>query len=147
MFQKTNRILPILMLAAVFAGILIPAHMAAAQTTPPVTPGGGPGGAVFGNSIVSAICNVFLSIRGIIFIVVLSLMVLGGVMYAVGPMMPNQLKGQFQGYGMGIIVGSAIGLIIVLAAPYIISLIIQASGAIGSAYGQSGTATSLINAC
>ena len=116
----------------------------------PLTSGAAPSGqssTTAGASISSTLCSVFDTIKTIIFILALTLMVLGGVLYSGANLTPSQLKGQFQGYGMAMIMGGVIGIIIVLAAPYILSLIINASGGIGSAYstgtvGNGGTITS-----
>ncbi len=98
------------------------------------------------STISSTICGVYDSVKTIIFILALTLMVLGGALYAGANLMPSNLKGMFQGYGMGMIIGGVIGVIIVLASPYILSVILSASG-YGSAMmsgaqgGAAGTTT------
>jgi hypothetical protein len=77
----------------------------------------------------SAICSVFNSVRDVIFILGLTLMILGGALYAGANIMPSQSKGGFQGYGMSMIIGGVIGVAIAVAAPFILNLILQAGGA------------------
>jgi heme/copper-type cytochrome/quinol oxidase subunit 2 len=97
--------------------------------------------------ILTSICEFFNTIRGTVFLIVLVLMVLGAVIYASANFLGSNLKKQFEGYGMAIMLGCVIGLIIVLLAPYIITLIIHISGNIGSAYGENGGASALMNKC
>jgi hypothetical protein len=53
-----------------------------------------------GGTAINAICQVFNTIRNIIFLLGLTLMILGGALYAGANLMPAQSKGGFQGYGM-----------------------------------------------
>ena len=70
-----------------------------------------------------AICGVYSSVTTIIFILGLTLMILGGAIYAGAHVAPSTLKGSLQGYGMGFIVGGIIGVIIVIIAPYLLQVI------------------------
>ena len=80
----------------------------------------------------NAICGVYSSVTTIIFILGLTLMILGGAIYAGAHVAPSSLKGSLQGYGMGFIVGGIIGVIIVIIAPYLLQ-VISGNTAIASA--------------
>ncbi len=72
---------------------------------------------------IAAICGVYSTIQGAIFIIGIMLMILGGALYAGGHLLPSQQKGTAQGYGMGMIIGGVIGVIIAVLAPYILTVI------------------------
>ncbi len=80
------------------------------------------------NTPCSAILTVYNSVENIIFILGLTLMILGGALYAGSHLLPTQTRGQLQGYGMGMIIGGVIGVIIVIAAPYILDIISPGAG-------------------
>ncbi|MCL5423657.1 MAG: hypothetical protein M1385_01065 [Candidatus Marsarchaeota archaeon] len=71
----------------------------------------------------NAICTVYSDVETVIFILGLTLMILGAALYAGSHVMPSQSKGSLQGYGMGMILGGVVGVIIALLAPYILQLI------------------------
>jgi hypothetical protein len=75
------------------------------------------------NAISSALCSIYNIVHTVIFIIGLVLIILGGAMYAGAHVLPGNLKGSLQGYGMGMIVGGIAGVIIALSAPYIMSVI------------------------
>ena len=75
------------------------------------------------NNAVNAICTIYKDVESIIFILGLVLIILGGAMYAGSHVLPGQTKGSVQGYGMGMILGGVIGVIIAVSAPYILTLI------------------------
>lgn len=79
-------------------------------------------------SITNAICNAFNTVKNIIFVLGLTLMIIGGALYAGANLMPSSQKGGFQGYGMSMIVGGVVGVAIAVAAPYILNLVISSSG-------------------
>jgi hypothetical protein len=78
-------------------------------------------------ALLNAICNVFNTVKNVIFILGLTLMILGGTIYAGGNVMPARERGQFQGYGVSLIMGGIIGVAIAVAAPWILNIIIQAN--------------------
>ena len=90
------------------------------------------------SAIMSTICNIFTTIKNVIFILGLTLMVLGGAIYAGANLMPSQSRGSFQGYGMAMVVGGIIGVAIAVAAPFILNTVIGASGQSGQVL-SSGT--------
>ncbi len=69
------------------------------------------------------VCSIYLSVKTVIFILGLTLMLLGGALYAGSHVMPGQHKGSMQGYGMGMIMGGIIGVIIAVIAPTILGFI------------------------
>ncbi len=93
--------------------------------------------------LTSAICLVFSTVRNIIFILGLTLLILGGALYAGANLMPSSQKGGFQGYGMAMIIGGVIGVAIAVAAPFILNLVVStnsnASGLTISSSQSSGT--------
>jgi hypothetical protein len=92
------------------------------------------------SAVINTICSVFNTIKDAIFILGLALMVLGGAVYAGANLMPSQSRGSFQGYGMAMVIGGIIGVAIAVAAPFILNVIISASGNSGaSLLNQTGT--------
>lgn len=79
------------------------------------------------SSVTSAICKIYNTVRNVIFLLGLTLAILGGAIYAAASLMPGSHKGGFQGYGMGMIIGGVIGVAIAVAAPYILTLVVQAN--------------------
>jgi hypothetical protein len=78
-------------------------------------------------SVTSALCKIYNTIRNVIFLLGLTLAILGGAIYAASALMPGSHKAGFQGYGMGMIIGGVLGVAIAVAAPYILNLIVQAN--------------------
>lgn len=90
-------------------------------------------------SVTSALCQVYDTIRNVVFLLGITLAVLGGVVYAVSSMMPSSHKGSMQGYGMGMIIGGILGVVIAVAAPYILNLIVSSNpNSVLTATGASG---------
>lgn len=81
-------------------------------------------------SLQSGFCNIVFDVRSVIGILVLLLFVFGAIMYAVGHFLPQaaNLRSGAQSWGLGMIIGGTVGLILVLIAPYIISMVISFSG-------------------
>ncbi len=88
----------------------------------------------------NTICTVFNTVRNIIFLLGLTLMILGGALYAGANIMPSQSKGGFQGYGMSMIIGGVVGVAIAVAAPFILNLLVSSGGSSGvlSSTGSAG---------
>lgn len=76
----------------------------------------------------NALCTVFNTVRNIIFLLGLTLMILGGAIYAGANIMPSSSKGGFQGYGMAMIIGGVVGVAIAVAAPFVLNLLISSGG-------------------
>ena len=90
------------------------------------------------SNVIAPICSIYFAVHTAIFILGLTLMILGGALYAGSHVMPGSSKGSIQGYGMGMILGGVIGVIIAIAAPYLLGLmtgntnIISACGSVPS---------------
>ena len=94
--------------------------MAASQSTINLTS--------FGQSL----CSLVNDIQDAVFIVALALLTLGGALYAIAHMMPGQTKGALQGYGMGMIIGGVVGVILVAAAPFAVNTLLGGNSVVGA---------------
>ena len=74
-------------------------------------------------SVTSTVCALYNTVHDVIFFLGLALMIAGAALYAGSTVMPATQKGQVQGYGMGMIMGGIIGVIIALASPFILQII------------------------
>jgi hypothetical protein len=84
----------------------------------------------------SGICNIVNAVRGVIGVVSLLLFIIGGTLYAIAHFMPasGNMRGNLQGWSIGMVIGGMVGLILVLIAPSLLNLIISSGGSgIGSA--------------
>ena len=90
--------------------------------------GGGGGGGSGASGVASEISTICTEIKTVVFVLGLALMILGGALYAGAHVMPGTTKGQIQGYGMGMLIGGIIGVIIALLAPFVLKQIITFSG-------------------
>ncbi|MDE1856621.1 MAG: hypothetical protein KGH98_00890 [Candidatus Micrarchaeota archaeon] len=80
----------------------------------------GQGGITNVQNTITTICT---TVKSVIFILGLVLMILGAALYASAHVLPAQTKGTVTGYGMGMIMGGIVGVIIAVAAPYILQQI------------------------
>ncbi|MGI0141306.1 MAG: ice-binding family protein [Candidatus Micrarchaeales archaeon] len=92
--------------------------------------GSGSGSLISGTSTSSLaleLCGIVDTIRTIIGLLALVMFLIGGLLYAIGHFMPSagQVKASMQGWAMGLIFGGVIGVVLVILAPYIISVIIN----------------------
>ena len=74
--------------------------------------------------IIVTLCHVYTSVRNDIFLLCIILMLLGAGMYSIGHMMAGSHKGQFQNYGMGMMIGSLIGIGVAVSAPYVLRVLV-----------------------
>ncbi|MDE1833153.1 MAG: hypothetical protein KGH58_01920 [Candidatus Micrarchaeota archaeon] len=95
--------------------------------TPGSSSGGSGTGAGSAQGIANEIKTICNEIKTVVFVLGLALMILGGALYAGAHVMPGTTKGQIQGYGMGMLVGGIIGVIIALIAPFVLNQIITFS--------------------
>ena len=84
------------------------------------------------STVTSQICIIYTVVHTAIFILGLALMIGGAALYAASHIMPGQTKSTLQGYGMGMIMGGVIGVIIAEIAPFLLGLIMGSSGAVSS---------------
>lgn len=98
-----------------------------------------------GSAATNALCQIFNTVRNVIFLLGLTLMIVGGALYAGANIMPSQSKGGFQGYGMAMIVGGVIGVAIAVAAPFVLNLVVSAgtSGVVN--YGGIGSGAGVVS--
>jgi hypothetical protein len=75
------------------------------------------------NNVICAIITLYQDVAAAIFVIGLMLMILGGALYAGAHLMPSQQRGSLQGYGMGMVLGGVIGIIIAVIAPFILQVI------------------------
>jgi hypothetical protein len=85
---------------------------------------------------VSLLCSVYSAVHNVIFLLCILLMMFGAAMYASGHAMPGAHKTQFQNYGMGLIIGSLIGVTLAVLAPFILHAIAGNSLPIASCTSQ-----------
>ncbi len=86
-------------------------------------------------SIGNALCGIVAIISNIVGVLAILMFVLGGTLYGFAHFMPasGNIKGSMQGWGMGILMGSIVMLILYLLAPFIITRLIAASQGSNSA--------------
>ena len=85
--------------------------------------GGGGGTSIAANGIVAVVCGVYYAVSTMIFLLGLTLMILGGAVYAGSHFVPGSSRGTLQGYAMGMLMGGIIGVLIAVIAPYMLSVI------------------------
>ncbi len=74
-------------------------------------------------NVLNPICDVYNVVKTAVFVLGLTLLVLGAALYAGGNIAPGNLKGSIQGYGMGMIMGGIVGVILAVIAPWILQAI------------------------
>jgi hypothetical protein len=84
------------------------------------------------STVTSQICIIYTVVHTAIFILGLALMIGGAALYAASHIMPGQSKSTLQGYGMGMILGGVIGVIIAEIAPFLLGLIMGSSASVAS---------------
>ena len=81
------------------------------------------------SSLTSTLCSVIAVIATVIGVIAIFMFVLGGILYSFAHFLPaaGNLKGSMQGWGMGMLMGGIVMLILYLLAPFVVGKIIQAS--------------------
>lgn len=79
------------------------------------------------SNVTTAICSVYFIVNDAVFILALTLMVLGGAIYSGGQLMPGSSRGQIQAYAMGLVFGGTVGAIIAMLAPWLLGQIFGTS--------------------
>ena len=91
------------------------------------------------------LCQIISTISTILAMLALAMFILGAVLYAGGHFLPaaGNLKGGLQGWGMGMLIGGVVAIILYLLAPFIISRLMSLSGGgiLGSAVPKLSVAT------
>jgi hypothetical protein len=77
-------------------------------------------------SVTNVLCNIITSISQILSILALMLFILGGTLYAFAHFLPaaGNFRGNMQSWGMGMLMGGIIALILYTLAPFIVNQII-----------------------
>ena len=89
-----------------------------------------PGAAVppnyLGNALVSplgtAVCSTYSQINSILFVVALTLMLLGALLYGLSNIIPAQTRGTIQSYAIGMFLGGVVGVLVASASVYLLSV-------------------------
>jgi len=79
-----------------------------------------PASSLSSNAAICSILTVYNDVSTIIFVLGLMLMILGGALYAAGTLLSGNTRGVVQGYGMGMIVGGVVAVVIAELAPFIL---------------------------
>ncbi len=74
-------------------------------------------------NVTQTTCQLYNTVHSVIFVVGLVLIIVGASMYAGATILPGNLKGSAQGYGMGMIVGGVVGVLLAISAPFILSAV------------------------
>ncbi|MGC8649249.1 MAG: hypothetical protein ACP5UN_03480, partial [Candidatus Micrarchaeia archaeon] len=85
------------------------------------------GGSLSLSPVTSAICSVYTVVNTALFILALTIMLLGGTLYAGAHILPSQTRGIIQGYAMGMIIGGVVAVIIAMVAPWVLSIVTNTS--------------------
>jgi hypothetical protein len=72
----------------------------------------------------NAICGIYFIINTVLFILALTIMIIGGAVYAGANVLPGNTRGAIQGYAMGMIMGGIVGALIAVVAPWVLSVIV-----------------------
>ena len=121
--NKLKLVAYLAMLVGVFYSVALPS----------VSAQGLPGGLV-SSPLTSALCSVIGTIATVIGVIAIFMFVLGGILYSFAHFLPaaGNLKGSMQGWGMGMLMGGIVMLILYLLAPFIVGKIIAVSqGGVG----------------
>ena len=75
-------------------------------------------------------CGIVNDIRDVVGVFALAMFLIGGILYAAGHFMPaaGNIRSTTQGWAMGMIIGGIIGLILVIIAPTLLSIITSFGG-------------------
>ncbi|BCS91246.1 MAG: hypothetical protein ARM1_0703 [Candidatus Micrarchaeota archaeon] len=87
----------------------------------------------------STLCSIFNTIKSVIFILGITLIVLGAALYAAAHLTPERLREKFTEYGYAMILGGIVGVIIALLALPILNIIVSAGGSNAIISQQSAT--------
>ncbi len=113
------RALQFTFLAGILASLIAPFAGALVTT--------GTGGST---TISTVLCNIVTTVQDVLSILALMMFILGGTLYAFAHVLPatGNLRSSLQGWGMGILMGGIISLVLYIIAPYIINSLMAAGG-------------------
>ncbi len=75
------------------------------------------------STIIVIICSIYTMVHNAIFLLCIMLLIFGAAMYALSNVMPGSNKNTFMNYGIGLMIGAMIAIIITVLAPYILRAI------------------------
>lgn len=118
LFKYLNKIkmaVFVTVLFGTFASVLIPSVSAANGTS----------------NLQSVLCGIISAVATVIGILAILMFVLGGILYAFAHFLPaaGNLKGSMQGWGMGVLMGGIIMIILYILAPFIVGTILNFNAA------------------
>jgi hypothetical protein len=107
----------IAILGGTVAGLLLP--VVSAQV-------GGTTGTGAGSQLSATLCGIIAGIATVIGVLAIFMFVLGGILYAFAHFLPaaGNLKGSMQGWGMGVLMGGIIMIILYVLAPFIVGTVL-----------------------
>jgi hypothetical protein len=79
-----------------------------------------------GSELQDVLCGIIAAIATVIGVLAIFMFVLGGILYAFAHFLPaaGNLKGSMQGWGMGVLMGGIIMIILYVLAPFIVGTIL-----------------------
>jgi len=116
LFKYLNKIkmaVFVTMLLGTFASFLIPVASAVTQTGT--------------SGLSSVLCGIISAVATVIGVLAILMFVIGGILYAFAHFLPaaGNLKGSMQGWGMGVLMGGIIMVILYVLAPFIVGTILN----------------------
>ncbi len=89
------------------------------------------------NNVQNVLCGIVTTVSQVLSILALMMFILGGTLYAFAHLLPatGTFRGNMQGWGMGMLLGGIIALILYIIAPFIVNSLISVNpnGTVGSA--------------
>ncbi len=128
---SARRYVALAVLATLFAGVSIP--LIYAQS-------------VQQNLLTSTLCGIIAGISEVVGLLAIFMFIVGGTLYAFAHFLPaaGNIKGAAQGWGMGILMGGIIMIILYALAPFIVNIVLQfslSSASTGVNIGPAGSVT------
>jgi hypothetical protein len=86
------------------------------------------------NAIIVSLCGIINTISTIIAFFSLAMFIVGGTLYALAHFLPatGNLRAGLQGWGMGMIIGGIIALVLYIVAPHIVTTVANIGGTPGT---------------
>ncbi len=99
------------------------------------------------NAIIVSLCGIINTISTIIAFFSLAMFIVGGTLYALAHFLPatGNLRAGLQGWGMGMIIGGIIALVLYIVAPHIVTTVANIGGTSGGTTAQGTQTISSIN--
>ncbi len=90
------------------------------------------------NAVIVSLCGIINTISTIIAFFSLAMFIVGGTLYALAHFLPatGNLRAGLQGWGMGMIIGGIIALVLYIVAPHIVTTVANIGGTSGGTTAQ-----------